>query len=355
LKKNRQGLKKIINASSSIEKISSLEIFLSAVLEQLAALLHLTDYESYEDVSSFIAVIHNDYCLQIAGSGRFRNITKEVFSAEANEHIRPLVMETIASGEELHKDAHYIIYRPSILDYSGFVLYMEIEDILDDMDKDMIRLFFDKATVAYENAVLTEEIEESQKEIIFTISEIAEQRSNETGKHVKRVALYSKLLAQAYGLSKQEVENIYVASPMHDIGKMAIPDDILKKPGKLTDDEMRIMQGHAEIGFDMLKSSKRNIMKMSAIIAQEHHEKYDGSGYPKGLKGEQISIVGRIVALADVFDALGSRRVYKDKWNIDTILEFIQNEKGKHFDPKIVDLFFENLDEILTIHNSHQD
>jgi response regulator RpfG family c-di-GMP phosphodiesterase len=136
---------------------------------------------------------------------------------------------------------------------------------------------------------------------------------------------------------------------------MAIPDDILKKPGKLTDDEMRIMQGHAEIGFDMLKSSKRNIMKMSAIIAQEHHEKYDGSGYPKGLKGEQISIVGRIVALADVFDALGSRRVYKDKWNIDTILEFIQNEKGKHFDPKIVDLFFENLDEILTIHNSHQD
>jgi response regulator RpfG family c-di-GMP phosphodiesterase len=232
---------------------------------------------------------------------------------------------------------------------------MEIEDILDDMDKDMIRLFFDKATVAYENAVLTEEIEESQKEIIFTISEIAEQRSNETGKHVKRVALYSKLLAQAYGLSKQEVENIYVASPMHDIGKMAIPDDILKKPGKLTDDEMRIMQGHAEIGFDMLKSSKRNIMKMSAIIAQEHHEKYDGSGYPKGLKGEQISIVGRIVALADVFDALGSRRVYKDKWNIDTILEFIQNEKGKHFDPKIVDLFFENLDEILTIHNSHQD
>ena len=124
-------------------------------------------------MSSFIAAIDDDYCLQITGSGRFKDITKEAFLAQAVEHIRPLVMETIASGEELHKDAHYIIYRPSVLDYSGFVLYMEIEDVLDEIDKDMIRLFFDKATVAYENAVLTEELEASQKEIIFTISEVA--------------------------------------------------------------------------------------------------------------------------------------------------------------------------------------
>lgn len=355
IEKNRQGLKKIINASSSIEKISSLEIFLTAVLEQLAALLYLTDHVNGEEVSSFIAAINDDYCLQIAGSGRFKNITKEAFTAQANEHIRPLVMETIASGEELQKDAQYIIYRPSVLDYSGFVLYMEIEDIIDDMDKDMIRLFFDKATVAYENAVLTEELEESQKEIIFTISEIAEKRSNETGQHVKRVALYSKLLAKACGLSAIEVENIYVASPMHDIGKIAIPDNILKKPGKLTDDEMHIMKTHASIGHDMLKSSKRNILKMSAIIADGHHEKYDGSGYPKGLAGEEISIYARIVALADVFDALGSRRVYKDRWDMDDILEFVRQESGKHFDPKIVDLFFENIDEILEIHNANKD
>jgi response regulator RpfG family c-di-GMP phosphodiesterase len=264
-------------------------------------------------------------------------------------------METIASGEELQKDDQYIIYRPSVLDYSGFVLYMEIEDIIDDMDKDLIRLFFDKATVAYENAVLTEELEESQKEIIFTISEIAEKRSNETGQHVKRVALYSKLLAKAYGLSSIEVENIYVASPMHDIGKIAIPDNILKKPGRLTEDEMHIMKTHAGIGHDMLKSSKRNILKMSTIIANEHHEKYDGSGYPKGLRGDEISIYARIVALADVFDALGSLRVYKERWDMDAILEFVKQERGKHFDPTIVDLFFENIDEILEIHNANKD
>ena len=355
IEKNRQGLKKIINVSSSIEKISSLEIFLSAVLEQLAALLHLTDYENNEDVSSFIAAIDDKNCLQIAGSGRFNNITKEAFCEQANAHIRPLVMDAIASGQESHKDGHYILFRPSVLNYSGFVLYMEIDEGLDEMDKDIIRLFFDKATVAYENAVLTDELEESQREIIFTISEIAEQRSNETGQHVKRVALYSRLLAKAYGLSPQEIENIYVASPMHDIGKMAIPDSILKKPGKLLSDEMEVMKGHAHIGFDMLKSSKRAILKMSAIIAKEHHEKYDGSGYPLGLKGEEINIVARIVALADVFDALGSQRVYKKKWDTVDILAFIKEERGKHFDPNIVDLFFENIDEILKIHNDNRD
>ncbi len=355
IERNRQGLKKIIASSSSIEKISSLEKFLSAVLEQLGALLHLTDYETNEDIPSFIAAIVGDRCFQIAGSGRFKNVTKEVFTEEANKEIRPLVMDAIASGDELYHEGRYILHRPSQLDYSGFVLYMELEEELDEMDKDLIRLFFDKATVAYENAALTEELEESQREIIFTISEIAEQRSNETGQHVKRVALYSQLLAQACGLSEIEVNNIYVAAPMHDIGKMAIPDNILKKPGKLSDDEMDVMKTHASIGFDMLKSSKRDILKMSAIIAEGHHEKYDGSGYPKGLVGDDIPIYARIVALADVFDALGSRRVYKERWEIDKILEFVKQERGKHFDPKIVDLFFENIDEILQIHNNNLD
>ena len=167
--------------------------------------------------------------------------------------------------------------------------------------------------------------------------------------------MYSRLLAKACGLSQKEINNIYIASPMHDIGKMAIPDDILKKPGKLTDDEMEVMKNHAHIGFDMLKTSKRDILKMSASIANEHHEKYDGNGYPRGLVGEGINIYARIVALADVFDALGSSRVYKEKWNMDSIVEFIKEERGKHFDPKIVDLFFENFDEILKIHENNLD
>ena len=354
IEKNRQGLKKIIASSSYIENISSLKAFLSAVLEQLASLLYLTDYDVDESMPSFMAAIIEEKCIKIAGSGRFENVTETVFQEEGNKHIRPLVMEARESGSEIYKNGYYVLYKESTLDYNGFVLYMEVDD-LEEMDKDLIRLFFEKSTTAFENAILTDEIEETQREIIFTISEIAEQRSNETGQHVKRVALYSKLLAKAYGLSALEINNIYIAAPMHDIGKMAIPDYVLKKPGKLDSDEMEIMRTHASVGYDMLKSSKRNILKMSATIANEHHEKYDGSGYPRGLKGEDINIYARIVALADVFDALGSQRVYKDKWEIDDILDLIKSEKGKHFDPQIVDLFFENIDDILRIKLEHRD
>ncbi len=354
LDKNRQGLRKVIESTSSIEKMASLEQFLSAVLEQLLALLHLTHHNFEEDLASFIAALKDDVCLHVAGSGLYANITNEHFCEDAGHVIRPYVKGAIEDGAEIHKDGNFVLYRSTKFKYRGFVLFMEV-DTLDELDKDLIRLFFDKATSAYENASLSEEIDKSQKETIFTMSEVAEQRSNETGKHVRRVALYSKLLAEAVGLSEQDVDFIYAASPMHDIGKLGIQDSILKKPGKLTDDEMEIMKTHAQIGYDMLKSSELEIMQMSATIAKEHHEKYDGSGYPLGLSGDDINIVARIVALADVFDALGSKRVYKETWQMDDILDFVKNERGKHFDPKLVDLFFENIDEVLKIHDENQD
>lgn len=355
LEKNRQGLRSVIDATDSIKKISSLDLFLSALLEQLIALLHLDNHQTKEDMASFIAVIKDNDFHKIAGYGIYKNITKEEFTKQTEKELRPLIQESLQRNEDLHQDNHCILFKPSTLEYQGFVLYMDINNSIDDMDKDLIRLFLDKATTAYENAVLNQEIDESQKEMIFTLSEIAEHRSNETGKHVKRVALYSKILARAYGLSPVEVDTIYSASPMHDIGKMAIPDDILCKPGRLDDDEMDVMKTHAAIGHDMLKSSKRDTLKMSAIIANEHHEKYDGSGYPKGLKGEAIHIFARIVALADVFDALGSRRAYKKPWTMDDILAFLKKESGKHFDPKLIELFFENLAEIQAIHEEHKD
>jgi PAS domain S-box-containing protein len=199
------------------------------------------------------------------------------------------------------------------------------------------------------------EIEQIQKEIIFTMGSIGESRSEETGEHVKRVAEYSKLLALRYGLSEDEAEMIKQASPMHDIGKVAIADSILKKPGKLNDQERDIMNTHASLGYKMLSGSQRPLLKTAAIIAYEHHEKYDGSGYPRGLKGDEIHIYGRITALADVFDALGSKRCYKDAWENEAIFEFIYNEKGKHFDPELVEIFFEHLHEFLAIKEKIKD
>jgi response regulator RpfG family c-di-GMP phosphodiesterase len=202
---------------------------------------------------------------------------------------------------------------------------------------------------------LNEEITNTQKEVVFTMGAIGESRSKETGNHVKRVAEYSKILALKYGLSEEEAEMLKQASPMHDIGKVAIPDAVLNKPGRFDENERKIMDTHAELGYGMLKSSEKALLKLASTVAYEHHEKWDGSGYPQGLKGEQINIAGRITAIADVFDALGSDRVYKKAWDDEKIFKLFKEERGKHFDPKLVDIFFDNLDEFLKIRDTFKD
>jgi len=202
---------------------------------------------------------------------------------------------------------------------------------------------------------LHEEIEQTQEEMILKMGEIGETRSRETGHHVKRVAKYSEILAKYYGLEEEEIKNLTIASPMHDIGKVAIPDSILNKPGKLTQEEWKVMQKHSEIGHELFQNSDRALLKAAAIIAYEHHEKYNGSGYPQGLTGEKIHIYGRITALADVFDALGSDRCYKKAWDDEKTFKLIKEGSGEHFDPKLVKIFFEHLDEFLAIRNKYSD
>ncbi len=184
---------------------------------------------------------------------------------------------------------------------------------------------------------------------------IGETRSKETGNHVRRVAEYSKLLALKYGMKEEEAELLKQASPMHDIGKVGIPDNILNKPGKLTFEEFEKMKEHTKIGYEMLKSSNRSIIKTAAIVAIEHHEKYDGTGYPNNIKGENIHIYGRITSVADVFDALGSDRCYKKAWDDEKIFNLLKEERGKQFDPKLIDIFFENLDIFLEIRDKYKD
>ncbi len=207
----------------------------------------------------------------------------------------------------------------------------------------------------YNEGKLHKEIEDTQKEIIYKMGEVGESRSQETGNHVKRVAEYSRLLALLCGLSEKNAKLLFIASPMHDIGKVAIPDSILKKQGKLTKEEWIIMRSHSEIGYEILKDSNRPILKAAALVSYRHHEKWDGSGYPNGLKGEDIHIFGRITALADVFDALGSDRCYKKAWSLEKILKLFEKEKGRHFDPELVDIFLKNLDKFLLIRDKFQD
>nr|WP_166242540.1 HD domain-containing phosphohydrolase [Paenibacillus turpanensis] len=222
-------------------------------------------------------------------------------------------------------------------------------------DLQYLELAASYAGKSLESVMLHQEIEETQKEIIYTMGEIGESRSKETGNHVKRVAEYSYLIAKRLGIPDEECELLKIASPMHDIGKVAIPDSILKKPGKLTDEEFDIMKTHTTIGYGLLKNSSRRILKTAAIVAYEHHEKWNGKGYPLGLQGTEIHIFGRITAIADVFDALASDRVYKKAWELDRILQLFQEEREQHFDPEVVDAFMDCLPEIIQIRDQYQD
>ena len=190
----------------------------------------------------------------------------------------------------------------------------------------------------------TKEIVNTQKEIIQTMGQVAEKRSMETGAHVKRVATYSYMLARLIGLNEDEAKLLEQASPMHDIGKVAIPDQILNKKGPLTEDERKEMQTHTAVGYELLKHSKRELLQTAAIVAHEHHEFWNGLGYPRRLKGEEIHIYGRITAIADVYDALGHDRVYKKAWPIEKIISYFQDELGEQFDPKLTEIFLKNID-----------
>lgn len=228
-------------------------------------------------------------------------------------------------------------------------------EVFSEKDLEYLTLAASYSGKSIESVMLQNEIEETQKEIIFTMGEIGESRSKETGNHVKRVAEYSYVLALGLGMSVEEAEKLKLASPMHDIGKVAIPDEVLKKPGKLTDEEYDIMKTHTTIGYNLLKNSRRELLKIAAIVASQHHEKWNGRGYPNGLAGEEIHIYGRITAIADVFDALGSERVYKKAWELDRILNLFKEEQGQHFDPAVVDVFFEQLPAILRIRDEYRD
>ena len=216
-------------------------------------------------------------------------------------------------------------------------------------DLEYVKLAADYSGRIYEAFKLNEEIEKSQRDVIYAISEMVETKSKETGTHVQRVALYAHAIGKAMGLGHEDLQLILWGAPTHDLGKLAVPDNILNKPGRHSAAEFEIMKSHAEAGHRLLAFSSRPFMKAAAIIALEHHERWNGKGYPRGLRGKEIHIYARIVALADAFDAMISKRCYKEAMPIYYVLEEIRRERGEHFDPEVVDAFFSCIKEIMKI------
>ena len=224
---------------------------------------------------------------------------------------------------------------------------------IQDLERLSLTAVYSAKTV--ESAMLNMELEATQREIIHILGEVSEYRSQETGDHIQRVAEISYMLAKFLGLPENEVDRIRLAAPMHDLGKVGIPDAILNKPGRLTDDEYAIMKTHSEIGYNMLHNSKRKLLRFAAEIARSHHERWDGRGYPKGIAGEEIPLAGRICSVADVLDALSSPRCYKQPWPEEKVKEEFLKQRGGQFQPELVDVLMEHWDEIYSLYRHDAD
>lgn len=211
------------------------------------------------------------------------------------------------------------------------------------------------AWLAQEVRKATTEIVQRERETVMRLCRAAEFRDPETGAHIQRMAHFSRIIAARLGFSVEEQDLLLEAAPMHDIGKVGIPDAILLKPGRLSAAEFEVMKQHAIIGYELLQGSASRVLQAGADIARGHHEKFDGSGYPAGLAGENIPIFSRIVAVADVFDALTSERPYKKAWAVEDALAHMREGAGKHFDPRVIDAFFAAWDEVQAIREQYQD
>ena len=342
IEKSSQGLEAIIEAIPVVFKNPSFSNFGSNVLTQLERILY-PDFGPATDSAYFIQMPNDDMSI-LAGSGRFRDKIGMPLEQVMPAHMIESFTSISETGGELSKNDEY---TGAFKTKEGFLslLYIRGYNKFTDVQKKLIRIFANTIAMGFDNIRLTREIINTQKEVILTLGDTVETRSQETANHVARVAEFCYLLARKYGLDEETCEMIRLASPMHDVGKIGVPETILNKPGRLTPDEFKIIEQHTQIGFDLLNKSNRPIMKTAAVIALHHHEKWDGSGYPNGLSGKNIDIMGRIAAIADVFDALSHERCYKDAWPMDEIITLYKENSGSHFDPVLVDIFLENIEE----------
>jgi HD-GYP domain-containing protein (c-di-GMP phosphodiesterase class II) len=212
-----------------------------------------------------------------------------------------------------------------------------------------------QVAIALRNVALVDQLALSQRETVYRLCRAAETRDNETGNHIKRISYFAHKLAELRGEDASFRELVFDASPMHDLGKIGIPDAVLLKPGRLTDNERVIMNTHAQLGYEMLAGSDSALLEMGATIAQTHHERWDGTGYPQQLQGKHIPLEGRITALVDVFDALSSPRVYKPAWPLDKVIDYCLEQRDQHFDGELVDTLIENMDDFLAIREEYAD
>ncbi|UXY15744.1 DUF3369 domain-containing protein [Chitiniphilus purpureus] len=344
---NRRGLHKVIDASSSIFQLQSIRQFAQGVLEQLQALLFFEQEALYVVVEGGIATLAQDDepILVLYATGKYAALRDQPLPQQELERFRPAIDTAMQQGGSVFGADHFVGFFRARQGAAN-LLIIDGPVALSHADRDLVELFCRNATIAFENLMLHAEIEDGQRELIYRLSDMMEDRSPSAGQHVRRVAEYAYLIALALGWSEDDAERLRMVTPLHDLGKMALPDAVLDKPTVLDDQERTLMMRHPQQGFELLDHARSRLLQLAALIARQHHERWDGSGYPQGLAGEAIHPAARIVALADVYDALLNARTYKPAWTRDDTLATIRTGRGTQFDPAVVDAFFHVLPQL---------
>lgn len=338
-------------ASDFLKQANSFACFTNAF-----ALISTTLEKRYETYQHLI-----DNC-QIFGVGRYKSIKKDDMEEDHKEGLRSCMLY-MQNGESTFSGSNEMMVSISKRDGYKNMMYIYFDEELKVDERYLVELYSKNVLTAIQSVLFNQEILqkqieinqknmeiiETQQEMVMKLGEVVEFKSKETANHTNRVAEMAIVIGKELGLTKEECTLLRFSAPMHDIGKIGVEDRLLNKPSKLTAEEYTLIKHHSMIGYDLFKNSKRELLNTCAIVALQHHERWDGSGYPQGLSGENIDLFGRIVALVDVFDALTHARVYKSAWSIEEAKEYIINEKGKHFDPKVVEAFLQTLPKIVNV------
>jgi response regulator RpfG family c-di-GMP phosphodiesterase len=345
---SRRGLARILTASSELFKSQSLGEFASGVLTQLASTVCQGDDTLMARASGVAASRRGDQFRVIASTGKFEQARGRAI-AETGDHEAIRCIERAAEIKRsfFQNDAFVGYFRTAT--GSENIIYLQGTRPISETNRELIEIFSSNISVAFDNIDHNAVMHDTQRELLITLGEVVETRSPQTVNHVRRMAEYARLLATMAGMGQDRAETLRLASTMHDIGKIGVPDAVLLKPGSLDETELKLIRKHPEIGYDILKGADSLIMQIAATVALQHHERWDGQGYPAGLTGEGIDLAGRIVMLADVFDSLGCDRPHRRAWPMADILRFIKENRGTMFDPALVDMFMENKDEFLAI------
>mgnify|MGYP000114217170 CR=1 FL=1 len=353
IKRSLDAFKQLIKATHDLLKINQFRQFGSAALNHLLTLMDVDSSALYiartkidfdEESSNFI----------IACTGKYTCQTDDFESSPIDENVKRLIQRAFEEKKHISSDEFFVGYYQTSSNASS-VLYIEFDDDGENFKANLAELFATNVALILESLAHQQEVERTQKELLYIVGEAIEARSENKGAHVRRVALICELLAKKLELKDDFIEAIRLAAPLHDLGKLGIPERILKKEGKLTEEEWEIMKTHTLIGGELLKKSSVGVSKLAAKLALHHHENWDGSGYPEGLIGVNIPIEARIMAIADVFDSLGSSRSYKSPWVIEDIRDFMASDNGKKFDPQLIELLMESFEEFCQIRQQYPD